>query len=100
VDQAASQRAHAGTAVAVDVLPDDAKFSQTRDEGPRKLGPLPVPVDHRQHLVVDEPPGRDEPLPFRLAELVADEEVVSRQRLAEMGVRHHRYSHVHRSLTL
>ena len=45
---------------------------------------FPVAADHRQHLVVDEPPHATQHLQFVLGELLAQEEVVGGQRVAEI----------------
>jgi hypothetical protein len=82
-----SERAHAGAAVAADVLAVEAELRQAAHERPGELLGLPVLVDRGQDLLVDEAPGGDEVLPLLVVELVAHLEVVGRERLAEMGVR-------------
>jgi hypothetical protein len=41
----------------LDAVADDAELAQLLDQRPGELGPFPVVVDDRQHLVVDEVPG-------------------------------------------
>ena len=86
VDQAAGERAHARAAVALDVLAVEAELGEPAHQRPRQLGGLPVLVDRRQDLLVDEPAGGDEVLPLLVGELLADVEVVGGERLAEVGV--------------
>jgi hypothetical protein len=78
--QARGQRAHAGAAVAVDVLADQLELGEAHHERPWQLGALPVVVDRPQEFLVDQAPGADEPLPLLVAELLAHEEVVSGER--------------------
>jgi hypothetical protein len=84
VDEAAGERAHPGAAVAGDVLAVELEVDEPAHQRPRQLGALPVLVDRGQHLLVDEPPRAQEVIPLLVAELLADEEVVGRQRRAEM----------------
>ena len=86
VDEAAGERAHAGAAVAGDVLAVEAEVGEPAHQRPRQLGALPVLVDRGQHLVVDEPPRAHEVIPLLVGELLAHEEVVGGQRVAEMLV--------------
>src|SRR5918999_1354495 len=55
-------------------------------ERPRELRALPVVVDDREHLLVDEAAGAHERLPFGVVELLADEEVVGDECGAEHQV--------------
>jgi hypothetical protein len=57
-----------------------------RASGHENSAPLPVVVDDREHLLVDEAPRADERLPFGLVELLTDEEVVGDERGAEHHV--------------
>ena len=57
VDQPGRDRAHRRAAVALDAVADDAQLGQPLDQRPGELGALPVVVDDRQHLVVDEVAG-------------------------------------------
>jgi hypothetical protein len=86
VDEAARERAHAGTSVPDDVLTIEAELGDPAHERQGQVGRLPVLVDRRQHLLVDEAAGGDEVLPLLVGELVADLEVVGRERLAEVRV--------------
>ena len=90
VDEPAGHGAHAGGAVAVDVLADDLQLGQPPEQVPGQLGLLPVVADVGQHLLVDEPPDGDEPLPLLPGELLAHREEVRAQCLAEMLVGGHR----------
>jgi hypothetical protein len=65
----------------------EAELGDPAQQRPRQLGGLPVLVDGRQHLFVDEPARRDEVLPLLVGELPADMEVVGGQGLAQVGVR-------------
>ena len=76
VDQAAGERAHPRTSVALDVLPVEPEVREPAHERPWQLGALPVIVDLREDLGVDEAPGGDEALPLLLGEFVAEPEVV------------------------
>jgi hypothetical protein len=96
VHQAAGRRAHRRAAVALDVLADDAQLRQPPKQRPRQLGPLPVVVDHGEHLIVDEASGR-EALRLLVGEGLAHEEVVGRERVAEVLVRHRCGGHVQHS---
>ena len=87
VHQPARERAHARAAVALDVLAEQAELGEPAHQRPRELGALPVAVDDGQHLAVDEAPRGDEVLPLLGGELLADLEVVGRERLAEVLVR-------------
>src|SRR6185369_3817197 len=84
---AAGERAHAGAAVALDVVADQPQLGEPPHQGPGQLGPLPVLVDRREHLVVDEAPRGDELRRLLVAELLAHEEVVGGERLPEVLVR-------------
>ena len=86
VHQSAGQRGHSRAAVALDVLAEEAELGQAAHQRPRQLGGLPVLVDLRQHFVVDEAAGGDEVLPLLVGELVANVEVVGRERITEVGV--------------
>ena len=80
------ERAHPGAAVAVDVLAVQAEVGEAAHERPGQLRGLPVLVDRRQDLPVDEAPRGHEVLPLLVRELVADVEVVGGERVAEMCV--------------
>src|SRR4029453_13631959 len=54
VDQPGRHRAHLGAAVALEAVPDQAELAEPPAELQRELRPLPVVVDHRKHLVLDE----------------------------------------------
>jgi hypothetical protein len=56
VHQAAGERVEARAAVALDVLPEQPELGQAAHERPGQLGRLPVLVDRRQDLAVDEAP--------------------------------------------
>ena len=88
VHEPPGERAHPRAAVALDVVADQAELAEPPEQRPGRLGPLPVLVDLRQHLLVDEAPRAQEVLPLLLGELLADEEVVGGQRLAEVLVGH------------
>ena len=75
-----------GAAVALDVLAQQAELGEPAHQRPRQLGRLPVLVDHRQHLAVDEAARGDEVLPLLVGELLADLEVVGGERVAEVRV--------------
>ncbi len=93
VDQPAGERAHAGTAIARDVLAEQAELGKPMHEGPGQLCGLPVVVDRRQHLLVDEAAHLDEMPPLLVGELLADQEVVRRERLSEVLVGNRRRGH-------
>ena len=93
VHQPPGQRAHPRTAVALDVVADQAEFAQAPEQRPGRLRALPVLVDRRQDLLVDEAPRAQEVIPLLVGELLADEEVVGRQRLAEVLVGNGRAAH-------
>ena len=57
VDQPDRERVEVGTAVPDDPVADDAQRAELLDQRPGELGPLPVAVDHRKHLLVDEGAG-------------------------------------------
>jgi hypothetical protein len=90
------ERAHAGAAVTLDVLAQQAELSEPSQQRPWQLRGLPVRVDRGQHLAVDEAPRGDEVLPLLVGELLADLEVVRGERIAEVrvghGLRGHRVS--------
>jgi hypothetical protein len=86
VDEAARERAHARAAVAGDVLAVEPEVREAAQELPGQLRGLPVLVDRRQHLIVDEAPCGREPIPLLVGELLADLEVVRGERLAEVGI--------------
>ena len=88
VDEAPGERAHPRAAVALDAVADQAELAEAAEQRPRRLGALPVVVDHRKHLLVDEAPRAQEVVPLLVGELLADEEVVGRQRGAEVLVGH------------
>src|SRR4029077_18538227 len=50
-----------------------------------ELRPLPVAVDHRQHLVLHERPGPQQVVELGRAELLAQLEVVGGQRITDVG---------------
>jgi hypothetical protein len=58
-------RAHRRAAVAVDAVADDPQLGEFLDQRPRELGALPVAVDHREHVLVDEVAGA-----FQVAQLL------------------------------
>ena len=93
VDQAARERAHARAAVPVDVLAVEPELGEPAHQRPRQLGRLPVVVDRGQHLLVDEAPHLDEVPPLLVGELLADQEVVGGERLAEVLVGNRRGGH-------
>ena len=64
---------------------EQLELGEPARERPRELGALPVVVDDRQHLLVDEAAGAHERLPIGVVELLADEEVVG----DEGGAEHH-----------
>jgi hypothetical protein len=80
VHEPARQLAHAGAAVALEVLADQAELGQANEQRPRQLGTFPVVVDDREHLVVDEAPGSHEVVRLLVAELLADEQVIGCER--------------------
>ena len=86
VHEAPGERAHPRAAVALDVVADQAELAEAPEQRPGRLRALPVLVDRRQHLLVDEAPRAQEVIPLLVGELLADEEVVGRQRLAEVLV--------------
>jgi hypothetical protein len=94
VHQTTRERAHPGASVALDVLAQQIELREPAHVRPRELGGLPVVVDHRQHFLIDEPAGGEETLPLLVGELFAHEEIVSGERLTEMGVRHGLCGHV------
>ena len=77
-----------GAAVAADVLPDEPELGEPAHERPRQLRALPIAVDHREHLLVDEAARAQVELPVGVVELLAQEEVVGGQRRAERLVEH------------
>ena len=83
VHEAARERAHAGAAVAADVLPHEPQIREPAHQRPRQLRALPVAVDRREHLLVHEAARAQEQLPVGVVELLAQEEVVGGQRRAE-----------------
>jgi len=83
VDQPAADGAHRRAAVALDAVADDSQPGHLLDQRPGKLGPLPVAVDDRQHLVIDEVPGAPPIVAFGRGELVGDAEVVGAERAAD-----------------
>ena len=84
VDQAARQRAHARAAMPADVLAVEPELGHPAHQRPRQLGRLPVLVDRREHLGVDEAAHLEEVPPLLVGELVADEEVVGGERRTEV----------------
>ena len=82
--QAARDRAQTGAPVTADLLADDAQLAEPADERPGQLGAFPVAADHRQHLILDEPAHPAQDVELVLGELLTQEEVVRRQRLAEV----------------
>jgi hypothetical protein len=78
VDESERERAQPGV--------EQLELGEPARERPRELGPLPVVVDDREHLLIDEPARAQERLPFGLVELLADEEVVGDERGAEHHV--------------
>src|SRR5439155_23412384 len=86
VHQAGGDRAERRAAVPVDAVPDDAQLGEPRDQRHRELRALPVPVDDRQYLVVDEVAGTPPDLAFGGGQLVADAEVVGAERAADVLV--------------
>ena len=85
------ERAHARAAVALDVVADEPELAEAPEQRPGRLRALPVLVDLGQDLLVDELARAEEVLPLLVAELLAHEEVVRGQRLAEMLVGHRRH---------
>src|SRR5207302_4240471 len=79
---------HARTAVSLDVVADDPELGEAAGERPGELGLLPVVVDHRQDLPVDEAAGPDEHVPLLVGELLPHQEVVGGERLTEVLVGH------------
>ncbi len=91
VDQAVGDRAHRRAAVALDPVAHDPEAPQPLDQVTRELRALPVVVDDRQHLVVDEAPGAVPVVALLRGELVGDPEEVGAARTAnsvESGVEH------------
>ena len=86
VHQPGRDRAHRRAAVPLDAVADDAELGQLLDQRPGELGPLPVAVDDRQHLVVDEVAGAPPVVALLAGELVGDAEVVGAQRPADVLV--------------
>jgi hypothetical protein len=77
--------------VVLDVVADEPELAEAPEQRPRRLGALPVLVDLREDLAVDELAGAEEVLPLLVAELLAHEEVVRGQRLPQMLIRHRRH---------
>ena len=65
---AGRQPGQPGTAVPSDRSAADAERSQLRHQLERELGPLPVVVDHRQHIGVDESPHAVADLAFLIGQ--------------------------------
>jgi hypothetical protein len=86
VHEAPGERAHPRAAVALDVVANETELAEAPEQWPGRLGALPVLVDLRQDLLVDEAPRAEEVIPLLVRELLADEEIVGRQRLAEVLV--------------
>ena len=76
VDQTVGDRAHRRAAVALDPVADDPEAAKLLDQVTGELGALPVVVDDRQHLVVDEVPGAVPVVALLRGELVGDPEEV------------------------
>ncbi len=84
VDEPAGSRAHRRTAVALDAVAGETELAQPLDQGPWKLGTFPIPRDDGQHLAVHEAARLHEARPLLVRELVAYEEVVGGERLADL----------------
>ena len=84
-DQPGGQRVHGRAAVALQPVTDEACRAELLDDGPGELGPLPVVVDGGQDDVVDELSGPGQIAELVGGELVAQEEVVGGQRIADAG---------------
>ena len=84
-DQPGGQRVHGRAAVALQPVTDEACRAELLDDGPGELGPLPVVVDGGQDGVVDELTGPGQIAELVVGELVAQEEVVGGQRIADAG---------------
>jgi hypothetical protein len=89
VDQAGRQRIHRRAAVAFDPVADDAERGQLLDQRPGELRPLPVAVDHREDLGVDELTGPDEIALLLRGERLTQPEVVGSQRLTDAVMQIH-----------
>ena len=87
VHQPGGDCAHRRAAVALDAVADQPQLAEPPVERQRHLGALPVVGDHRQDLAVHEAPAALEVVDLLLTELVADEEVVGAERLADVGGR-------------
>jgi hypothetical protein len=69
--------------------PDEAGRAQLLDQRPRELGPLPVAVDDRQHLLVHEPASPLQVVKLRGGELLAEHEVVGAEGFSEASFETH-----------
>jgi hypothetical protein len=87
VDQAVRDRAHRRAAVALDPVAHEPEPPQLLDQVTRELGALPVVVDDRQHLIVNEVPGPIPVVALLRGELVGDPEEVGAAGAAD-GVEH------------
>ena len=84
VHQSAGDRIKARATVSLDVLADDPELPDPPDQRPGHLGSLPVARDHGEDLVIDQGADATESEELRVAELLADEEVVGRSRVGEV----------------
>ena len=92
VHQAGGDRAHRRAAVAVDPVPDQPELAEAAYQLAGEVRPLPVVVDHRKHLVVDEAPGPVPVVALLCGQLVGDAEEVGPARagdVLEHGLRPH-----------
>src|SRR5215472_2945966 len=78
---------HDGAPVPAEPVAYQPELPQALRQMPRKLGALPVAAYDRYHLFVDEAPGPRQVVELLRGKLLAKEEVVSRERLAEVTER-------------
>src|SRR5262249_49071339 len=87
-DKPAGHRAQARTAIACDVLADDAELWQPADQCPGNLRSLPAGSSCRYHILVHEAPHGHEPVPLLVGELLAHSEEVRAERRSETALCH------------
>ena len=83
VDQSGGHRIHGRTTVAFDPAADDAERGHFLDQRKGELGPLPIVVDHRQDLGVDEGAGAGQVVLLPRGERLTQPELVGAQRLTD-----------------
>jgi hypothetical protein len=91
VDQTAGEGIHRRAAVPLDAIAHDPQGPQLLHERPRELRPLPIPVDVRQDVAVDELAGPDEVVLLLRGERFSQPVVVGAQRLTDAL---HQFFHV------